>query len=120
MRSAASSDSIPLHEITGFLSVEKDDRPRHCARTNENAKSRRTKRVSRSLRDAGRRVADFVGGVIPSGRQPGVGLEKKKKKPIGIHFGPALVALPDASRLQCARAIIEIPLSVGHWKRAAY
>lgn len=32
MRSAAaSSDSIPLHEITDFLSVEKDDRPRHCA-----------------------------------------------------------------------------------------
>lgn len=71
MRSAASSDSIPLHEITGFLSVEKDDRPRHCARTNENAKSRRTKRVSRSLRDAGKRVADFVGGAIRAGGSRG-------------------------------------------------
>lgn len=67
MRSAASSDSIPLHEITGFLSVEKDDYPRHCARTNENAKSRRTKRVSRSLRDVGKRVADFVGEAIRAG-----------------------------------------------------
>lgn len=58
MRSAASSDSIPLHEITGFLSVEKDDRspspPRHCARTNENAKSRRYK--ARFTFPAGRRV----------------------------------------------------------------
>lgn len=71
MRSAASSDSIPLHEITGFLSVEKDDHPRHCARTNENAKSRRTKRVSRSLRDIGKRVADFVDGAIRAGGSRG-------------------------------------------------
>jgi len=77
MRSAASSDSIPLHEITGFLSVEKDDHPRHCARTNENAKSRRTKRVSRSQRDVGKRVADFVGGAIWAGGIAGVGLKKK-------------------------------------------
>jgi len=53
----------------------------------------------------------------PSGQQPGVGLKKKADQ---YPLGSALVALPDASRLQLARAIIEIPVSAGHWKRAAY
>lgn len=47
--------------------------------TDENAKSRRTKRVSHSLQDVGKRVADFVGGAIRERPVAGVDLKKKSR-----------------------------------------
>jgi len=110
MRSAASSDSIPLHEITGFLSVEKDDHPLVIVLG-------RTKTRNRDVQSAFHVPCGTPGKGLPtlSVRRSeraavGVGLKKKVDQ---YPLGSALVALPDASRLQCARVIIEIPVNIG-------